>query len=87
MVGNRTLIPRAPSGAALARCNTLPTCNLYSITRTHEAVPRLFKVADNRASRFDPLPAVFPGNPAPTVRRAADGERELVMASWVRVME
>src|SRR5690606_25447876 len=57
-------------------------CNLYSITRSHEAVRRLFGVGDNRAGRFEPLPAVFPGHAAPIVRQAGDGERELMLASW-----
>jgi putative SOS response-associated peptidase YedK len=52
------------------------------MTTTHEAVRRLFKVADNRSARLDPLPAIFPGYQAPIVRRAADGERELVTMSW-----
>jgi len=57
-------------------------CNLYSMTRSPEAVRRLFRVAHNRSAAFEPLPAIFPGHLAPVVRRAADGEREIAMLSW-----
>ncbi len=56
-------------------------CNLYSMTRAREAVLRLFRVSHNRAQSFEPLPAIFPGNSAPIVRQAEDGERELVVAN------
>ena len=58
-------------------------CNLYSITRTPEAVRRLFRVQQNRAAAFEPKNAYFPGYDAPIIRKAADdGERELVTANW-----
>jgi len=57
-------------------------CNLYSLTRNREAIIRLFKVSHNRAAAFEPSPAIFPGHNTPIVRRAADGERELVTMSW-----
>jgi len=57
-------------------------CNLYSQTRSHEAVSKLFKVSPNRAEMIAPLQAIFPGNLAPVVRLAADGERELVNLNW-----
>lgn len=57
-------------------------CNLYSMTRTPEAVRRLFRVPHNRCAAFDPRAAVFPGHDAPVVRRAADGEREVALLSW-----
>ena len=43
---------------------------------------RLFRVGDNRAAAFEPKPAIFPGYVAPVVRKAADGERELVNLNW-----
>ena len=61
-------------------------CNLYSQTKAREAVARLFRVSDNRAAAFEPLPAIFPGHNAPVVRLAADGERELSLLSWGFVM-
>ena len=52
------------------------------MTRAPDAVRRLFRVADNRATMFKPLNAIFPGYEAPVVRYAEDGERELVMMHW-----
>jgi len=57
-------------------------CNLYSQTTTREAVTRLFKVGGNRAAAFEPQPAIFPGQEAPVVRIAEDGEREISILSW-----
>ena len=57
-------------------------CNLYSMTRAREAMLRLFRVGDNRAAIVEPKAAIFPGHVAPIVRKAADGERELVNLNW-----
>ena len=57
-------------------------CNLYSNTRSREAVRAWFRVSDNRAYAFEPMPAIFPKTVAPIVRLATDGEREMVPASW-----
>ena len=57
-------------------------CNLYSMTRSREAILRLFRVADNRAGEIIPQPSVFPAYTAPVVRKAGDGKRELVPMSW-----
>jgi len=57
-------------------------CNLYSLTRSVEAIRRLFRIPHNRAAAFEPLPAVFPGHSAPVIRLASDGERELTTMSW-----
>ena len=57
-------------------------CNLYSLTRSREAMLRLFRVGDNRAAAVEPKQAIFPGYVAPVVRKAADGERELVNLNW-----
>ncbi len=57
-------------------------CNLYSNTRSRDAIRALFRVSDNRAYAFEPLPAIFPRTVAPIVRVATDGERELVPATW-----
>lgn len=61
-------------------------CNLYSATTAREAVLRLFKVSDNRAEQFEPQQAIFPGYRAPVVRKAADGERELVVMNWGHIL-
>lgn len=57
-------------------------CNLYSMTTNKEAMLRLFRVSHNRAAQFEPMPAIFPGWSAPVVRRADDGERDLVSMGW-----
>jgi putative SOS response-associated peptidase YedK len=57
-------------------------CNLYSLNSTREEIGRLFKVTDNRMSVFSPQLTLFPARLAPVVRRAGDGERELVVMSW-----
>jgi putative SOS response-associated peptidase YedK len=57
-------------------------CNLYSMTRAPEAVLRLFRVGHNRAALIEGKPAIFPGYVAPIVRKADDGERELVNLNW-----
>jgi putative SOS response-associated peptidase YedK len=57
-------------------------CNLYSQTRNVEAIRRLFRIGHNRALAVEPQPSIFPGYTAPVVRKAPDGERELVNMSW-----
>ena len=57
-------------------------CNLYSLTRSQEAMRRLFNAKHDRLGNQKPLPAIFPDGLAPVVRIAADGERELVTARW-----
>jgi putative SOS response-associated peptidase YedK len=57
-------------------------CNLYSMTRNREAILRLFRIPDNRAAAYEAQSAIFPGYNAPIVRKAADGERELVVLNW-----
>jgi putative SOS response-associated peptidase YedK len=52
------------------------------MTRNRDAIIRLFRVSHNRAAVFEPQSAIFPGGSAPIVRRADDGERELVVMSW-----
>lgn len=57
-------------------------CNLYSITRTQEAMRRLFRVKRDLLGNFPSLPGVFPDSMAPVVHTALDGERELSMMRW-----
>ena len=57
-------------------------CNLYSITRTQDAMRRLFAIERDLAGNLPPLPGVFPDMPAPIVRAGGDGVRELAMARW-----
>ncbi len=57
-------------------------CDLYSMTRNREAILRLFRVSDSRAAAYEPQDAIFPGYQAPVVRKAADGEREILVLNW-----
>jgi SOS response associated peptidase (SRAP) len=57
-------------------------CNLYSITRSHEAMRRIFGVKRDLTGNLPVLPAVYPDMMAPIVRTASDGERELVLMRW-----
>lgn len=56
-------------------------CNLYSITRSQEAMRRLFAAARDLTGNLPPLTGVFPDMPAPIVR-VADGESQLEMMRW-----
>jgi putative SOS response-associated peptidase YedK len=59
-------------------------CTLYSNTTNVEAMRRLFEV-DARLDRLGnqpALPDIFPRHDAPVVRRAGDGQRELVRIHW-----
>ena len=56
-------------------------CNLYSITRSQDAMRRLFEVADDLTGNLPPMPAVFPDMLAPVVR-VADGIRRLEPMRW-----
>ena len=59
-------------------------CTLYSNTTNVEAMRRLFEV-DARLDRLgnqQALPDIFPRYDAPVVRRAGDGQRELVRMHW-----
>lgn len=57
-------------------------CNLYSLTRNADAIRRLFKISHNRTTSLEPQPAIFPGWNGSVIRKADDGERELVTMSW-----
>jgi putative SOS response-associated peptidase YedK len=57
-------------------------CNLYSITRSQEAIRRAFRVMRDRTGNLPSLPAIFPDTMAPIVRTARDGERELAVMRW-----
>ena len=56
-------------------------CNLYSITRSQEAMRRLFAVDEDLTGNLPPLPDVFPDQIAPVVR-TAEGRRRFEMMRW-----
>jgi putative SOS response-associated peptidase YedK len=56
-------------------------CNLYSMTKSQQAIRDLIKAMRDAIGNMPPLPGIFPDYPAPIVRNGADG-RELTMARW-----
>ncbi|MGY3034137.1 putative SOS response-associated peptidase YedK [Bradyrhizobium sp. USDA 4354] len=57
-------------------------CNLYSITTNQAAILGLFRVVNRYAGNLPAMPSVFPDYPAPVVRTAENGGRELAMTRW-----
>lgn len=56
-------------------------CNLYSMWRGQAEVLAFIEAIDG-VGNLPPLPGLFPDYPAPIVRHAAGGAKELVMARW-----
>ena len=57
-------------------------CNLYSMTTNQQAIRELARAMADAAGNVPSLPGIFPDQPAPIVRTAANGERELARARW-----
>jgi putative SOS response-associated peptidase YedK len=57
-------------------------CNLYAVTTSQQAIRALARAMRDVAGNVPPLPGIFPDGPAPVVRTAADGVRELAKARW-----
>jgi putative SOS response-associated peptidase YedK len=57
-------------------------CNAYSLTRSQDAMRRLFGVVHDRTGNLPPLPGIFPDQLAPVIRTAKDGAREAVTMRW-----
>ena len=57
-------------------------CNLYSVTKSQQAVRDLVKAIRDLAGNMPSLPAIFPNGRAPVARMGRDGVRELVMMRW-----
>jgi putative SOS response-associated peptidase YedK len=56
-------------------------CNLYSLTRSQDAMRQLFAIDEDLTGNLPPLPDIFPDQMAPIVR-LADGTRRLEMMRW-----
>lgn len=58
-------------------------CNLYSMTRSQEAMRQLFDQIPylDRLGNLPPLPGIYPDYPAPVLRNGADGA-EMAMCRW-----
>ena len=57
-------------------------CNLYSVTKGQAAIRELTRALRDTTGNLPPMPGVYPDYPAPIVRNASDGVRELAMARW-----
>jgi putative SOS response-associated peptidase YedK len=57
-------------------------CNLYSMTTNQEAMRRLARVMRDNLGNQPPLPAIFPDQLAPVIRRDGQGERSLELLRW-----
>ena len=57
-------------------------CNLYSVTKGQQAIRELSRAMRDTTGNLPPMPGVFPDYPAPIVRNAPDGVRELAMVRW-----
>jgi putative SOS response-associated peptidase YedK len=57
-------------------------CNLYSMTKSQEAIRAIINAMRDTTGNLPPLPGIFPDYMAPIVRNAPDGVRELMMARW-----
>ena len=56
-------------------------CNLYSMTRSRDAIRTLFRVGQDRTGDQPPLPAIFPDQLAPVVR-VEGGQRVMETMRW-----
>jgi putative SOS response-associated peptidase YedK len=56
-------------------------CNLYSMTRSRNAIRNLFRVGQDRTGDQPPLPAIFPDQLAPVVR-VEGGQRVMETMRW-----
>jgi putative SOS response-associated peptidase YedK len=57
-------------------------CNLYAMTTGQQAIRDLARAMRDTTGNLPPLPGIFPDYPAPVVRNAPDGVRELAMVRW-----
>ena len=57
-------------------------CNLYSHTKGQQAITELANAMRDRTGNLMPMTGIFPDYPAPIVRNAQDGVRELSLARW-----
>jgi putative SOS response-associated peptidase YedK len=57
-------------------------CNLYSMTKSREAVTDFTRAMRDRTANQPPLPAIFPDQLAPVARTGEDGVREALNMRW-----
>ena len=59
-------------------------CNLYSLTKSQDAIRQLSKAMRDTTGNLPIMPGIFPDAAAPVVRTAQDGVRELAMLRSTR---
>lgn len=57
-------------------------CNLYSMTKSREALVAYTRAMRDRTANEPPLPAIFPDMLAPVVATSKEGQREVVNMRW-----
>lgn len=57
-------------------------CNLYGLTKGQAAINALVRDMMDLTGNLPPMPGIFPDYPAPVIRNAAGGGREMVMVRW-----
>jgi len=57
-------------------------CNLYSMTKSHDAVRQVARAMRDKTGNQPAFPGIYPDYAAPIVRTGADGVRELAMTRW-----
>ena len=57
-------------------------CNLYNVRNNQAAIRDIARTMRDSVGNLQMLPGIYPDYPAPIVRTAADGVRELAMARW-----
>lgn len=57
-------------------------CNLYSMTKSREALRGFTRAVLDQTGNQPPLPAIFPDQLAPMVRTNSDGERVMQTMRW-----
>ena len=57
-------------------------CNLYNIRSNKAAIRDIARAMRDSVGNLQPLSGIYPDYPAPIVRTAADGVRDLAMARW-----
>lgn len=57
-------------------------CNLYSMTKGQDAIRQLAGAMRDMTGNMPSFPSIYPDKPAPIVRNAPDGVRELTLARW-----
>ncbi len=57
-------------------------CNLYSMTATVDELRRLFGPFAGDTANLPPFPEIYPGKPAPVLRREGEGGLKLELMEW-----